>query len=116
MRIDKGHFGDVDLSGLCFAGVVRWPGPIHEGQREIVPLIDEQADERQREALLRILSGQEGDTMFEIFAFVCPTVHEPQFVPFEFEFDLENPVSRPATSSRRSRTRCGGSILPTRTA
>jgi len=89
MRIDKGHFGDVELSGLSFAAVVRWPGPIHEGNGEILPLIDERASDEQREALLQVMSGQQGDSLFEIFAFVCPTVHEPQFVPFEFEFDLE---------------------------
>lgn len=94
MRIDKGHFGDVDLSGLSFAGAVRWPGPIHEGNGEILPLIDERADDRQRDALLQILSGQHGDTLFEIFSFVCPTVHEPQFVPIEFEFDLESRTGR----------------------
>jgi hypothetical protein len=94
MRIDKGTFGEVDLAGLCFGGAVRWPGPIHEGNGEVQPLVDEKADEQQREAILRILSGQEGDTMFEIFSFVCPTVHEPQFVPFEFEFDLESRTGR----------------------
>ena len=38
MRIDKGQFGDVDLSSLCFAGVVKWLGAIDEGNGEIVPL------------------------------------------------------------------------------
>jgi hypothetical protein len=94
MRIDKGHFGDVDLTGLMWAGIVRWPGPIHEGNGEALPLIDQRADDRQREALLQIVSGQHGDTLLEIFAFVCPTVHEPQFVPFEFEFDLESRSGR----------------------
>jgi hypothetical protein len=94
MRIDKGSFGDVDLSGLCFGGTVHWPGPIHEGNGEVQPLVDEQADDRQRDAILRIMSGQEGDTLFEIVAAVCPTVHEPQFVPFEFEFDLESRTGR----------------------
>ena len=94
MRIDRGHYGDVDLSGLSWAGLVRWPGPIHEGNGEVQPIIDESADERQRDALLTILSGQAGDTMFEIFAAVCPTVHQPLFVPFEFEFDLESRAGR----------------------
>jgi hypothetical protein len=94
MRIETGHFGDVDLTGLSWAGIARWPGPIHEGNGEALPLIDERADERQRDALLQIVSGQHGDTLFEILAFVCPTVHEPEFVPFEFEFDLESRSGR----------------------
>lgn len=94
MRIDKGNFGDVDLSGLSFAAVVRWPGAIPEGNGEVQPILDEKAEELQRDALLQIMSGQAGDTLFEIFSFVCPTVHEPQFVPFEFEFDLESRTGR----------------------
>ena len=101
MRIDKGHFGDVDLSGRKFAGVVRWPGPIHEGNGEAQPIIDDAADERQRDAILTILSGQAGDTLFEIFSFVCPTVHEPLFLPIEFEFDLD---------SRRGLVRAGDAL------
>jgi len=94
IRIDKGTFGDVDLSGLCRAGVVHWPGAIHEGNGEVQPLVDEKANDQQRQAILQVLSGQHGDTLMEIFSFVCPTVHEPQFVPFEFEFDLESRTGR----------------------
>ena len=34
MRIDQGNFGDVDLTGLHWAGTVRWPGAMHEGNGE----------------------------------------------------------------------------------
>lgn len=94
MRIDKGNFGDVDLTGLHWGGVVKWPGAMHEGNGDIVPIIDEQADDQQRDALLQIMSGQQGDTFFEIVAAVCPNVKEPQFVPFEFEFDLDSRTGR----------------------
>lgn len=94
MRIDKGHFGDIDLSGLCWAGVVRWPGAMHHGNGELQPILDERADERQRDALLQALSGQNGDTMMEIVAAVCPNVVEPVFAPFEFEFDLDSRTGR----------------------
>ena len=29
VKIDKGHFGEVDLSGLAFCGMFTWPGAIH---------------------------------------------------------------------------------------
>jgi hypothetical protein len=90
MRIDRGHYGDVSLDGLKFAGAAYWPGRIDEGDGHIIPIVDESADERQREALLTIVSGQAGGTLFEIFAAVCPHVREPVFAPIEFEFDLEN--------------------------
>ncbi|MDQ2984870.1 MAG: DUF1326 domain-containing protein [Actinomycetota bacterium] len=94
MRIGKGTFGDVDLSGLNWAAIVQWPGAMHEGNGTVVPIVDERADESQREALLQIMSGQQGDTLFEIIAAVCPNVKEPQFVPFEFEFDLDSRTGR----------------------
>lgn len=94
MRIDKGHFGEVDLTGVKWGGVAHWPGPIHEGNGEMQLFVDESADERQRDALLRIASGEEGDTLFEILAVVCPTIHEPVVAPIDFEFDLESRSGR----------------------
>jgi hypothetical protein len=94
MRIDKGHFGDVSLDGLKFVGAAYWPGRLDEGNGHIIPVIDESADEDQRNALLAIVSGQAGGTIFEIFAAICPHVREPVFAPIEFEFDIENRTGR----------------------
>jgi hypothetical protein len=94
MRIDKGHFGDVDLSGLCWAGVVRWPGALHEGNGTLQPILDSKATEEQVNALGQALSGQHGDTLLQIVDFICPTKLEPVFTPFEFEFDLEERTGR----------------------
>jgi len=89
MRIDKGHFGDVSLDGVKFAGAAYWPGRIDEGNGDIVPIIDESTSEEQRNAILTLMSGQAGGTIFEIFSAVCPNVKEPVFAPIEFEFDIE---------------------------
>lgn len=94
MRIDSGHFGDVPLDGLKFAGAAWWPGRLDEGNGHILPIIDESADEEQRKALLTILSGEAGGTMFEIFSAVCPHVREPVFAPIDFEFDIESRTGR----------------------
>jgi hypothetical protein len=88
MHITKGHFGDVDLSGVTFAGTVKWPGPIHEGNGELQPMVDEKASEDQRNALMEALSGKHGDSLFEVIAFVCPNVHEPVVAPVDFAVDL----------------------------
>ena len=94
MQIQEGHFGDVSLDGLKFVGAAWWPGRLDEGNGHIVPIVDESADERQREALLTIMSGQAGGTLFEIFAAVCPHVREPIFAPIEFDFDIERRSGR----------------------
>ena len=93
MRIEKGHVGDIDVSGLHWAGLAWWPGRMDEGNGSLQLLVDERANPDQREALQRaFMSG--GDTLFEIIAAVCPDVKETLFVPFEWEFDLENRSGR----------------------
>jgi hypothetical protein len=90
MRIEEGHFGDVRLDGLKWAGLFAWPKAIHEGNGEALPVVDERADERQRQALLTILSGQEaepGAGMFNVFMSTITTVHPPLFKAIDFASD-----------------------------
>ncbi len=97
MRIDKGHFGETDLSGLRWVGMFAWPAAIHEGNGEALAVVDERADQRQREALLTILSGQEsepGAGMFNVFASTLSTFHEPMFRPIAFEADMKTRKGR----------------------
>lgn len=91
MRIDSGHFAEVDLSGLHWAAVYYWPGALHEGNGTLQPIIDERATDAQRAALLTILSGleQNDGTFLHIVSMIVTKVLEPQFVPMEFEFDIE---------------------------
>lgn len=91
MRIEAGHFGDLSLDGLCWAGLYAWPGAIHEGHGEAQPVLDERASPDQRAALLQILSGQNsepGTTYFDVFASTIETVHDPLFLPIQFVSDL----------------------------
>jgi len=96
-HVIEGHFGDTRIDGLSFGGLFRWPGPIHLGGGEAQPLIDERANEAQRNALLQIMSGAEtepGATIFNVFAATYEKVHEPRFVPFRFEVDIPNATGR----------------------
>ncbi len=92
MRIDEGRFGGLSLDGLCWILTMDWPGAVHEGNGAQQAIIDERADAAQREALSRILYGEEsepGSTMLQIFATTMTTVHDPLFAPIAFEVDLE---------------------------
>ncbi|MGH8670935.1 MAG: DUF1326 domain-containing protein [Burkholderiales bacterium] len=92
LRIDKGHFGDVRLEGLHVAMIYAWPGPIFEGKGEMQIIIDERADTRQREALVKILHGEETEeaaTHWWVYKAMSDTIHEPLFKPIEYEVDLE---------------------------
>ena len=87
MHIAEGNFDGVTLDGLNWALTYTWPGALHEGNGTAQPFVDERASEEQRDALLTIMSGQGGNAWFEVLASVVSTLHEPQFVPIEFEFD-----------------------------
>jgi hypothetical protein len=89
MRIDKGSFGEVDLAGVTFGSVVHFPGPIHEGNGEVLPILDTHSSKEQHKAILDLTSGRHGDPLFEVFAYVCPTVHEPLIAAIDFQVDVE---------------------------
>ncbi|HEU5483045.1 MAG TPA: DUF1326 domain-containing protein [Sphingomicrobium sp.] len=97
VHVEEGHHGDTDISGLNIALVVRWPGPIHEGRGEVVPIVDERADEKQREALLRIMSGLdtvEGGSFFQVFSTTYEKMHDPVVAPIELDIDIEGRSAR----------------------
>lgn len=92
IQIDTGHHGDTKLDGLRFGGIFRWPGAIHLGGGEVVPIVDARANEAQRGAILRIMSGQDtepGATIFNVFAATFKQVHAPVFADIDFEVDVE---------------------------
>lgn len=91
-RVTRGHFGDVNLDGLCFGGLFAWPGAIHEGHGEVQPIVDVRATPQQREAILKIMTGQEtepGATVFNVFATTYEKVHEPIFTRIDVVADLK---------------------------
>jgi hypothetical protein len=92
LAIDEGYHGSTRLDGLRFGCAFRWPGPMHEGRGEGVPVIDERATPAQREALLRILSGQDsepGATFFHVYASMLEKLHEPVFARIDLDIDVE---------------------------
>jgi hypothetical protein len=91
MEIEEGYFGDVRLDGVRYAAKFRWPGPVHEGHGEGQAIIDERASEAQREALLKILSGEEQEptTVFNIYGSTIETEFETVIAPIAFEWDVE---------------------------
>lgn len=95
--IVEGHHGNTRLDGLKIAAIAAWPGAIHEGHGEIVPIVDERASPEQREALLRIMSGEDtepGATFFQVFSATLEKVHDPVFAPIEFQVDVDGRKAR----------------------
>lgn len=97
IQVDEGHHGNTKLDGLRFGIIAVWPGPIHEGKGEVVPIVDENASAEQREALLRIMSGQDtqpGATIFQVFSTTFEKVHDPVFSKIDFDVDVDRRMAR----------------------
>jgi hypothetical protein len=83
------------LDGLSFFAVVSFPGALHEGNGQLQPIIDERASPEQREALFKIMSGQNSaeGTLFHICSLIVTKMHEPIFAPIALEFDMAGRVA-----------------------
>jgi hypothetical protein len=103
-KVDEGSFGDTSLDGLSFSVLVNWPGAIHDGGGEGLILVDERADEAQREAIGTLVGGSVGGP-WGILAWTWPTVHGPKAVRFEVELN-----------GIESRVKAGDSLLVESTA
>ena len=84
-RINRGKYGDVDLSGLGFGFSAHWPKAIHEGNGTLQLLLDGKANPKQKEALIKIASGEAGGMPFEIIVQTISKVLDPLSVPIEFK-------------------------------
>lgn len=95
--VDSGYHGDTDLGGVKFAGVFSFPGAIHQGHGEALLVIDESATPAQREAVLRIVSGQDtepGATFFQVFSSMLEKVHDPIFAKVDFDVNVDGRKAR----------------------
>ena len=92
IQIEEGHHGDTRLDGLRIAAIYKWPGAVHEGNGEAIPFVDERADDKQREALVRIMTGEDTDpfaTMLAVYASTVTRMHDPVFTNIDFEVDVD---------------------------
>lgn len=90
--VEEGFHGATRLDGLRIGMIMSWPGAIHEGGGAVVPIVDERADPAQREALLKIMTGQDtapGSTIFAVFAATFATVHDPVFARIDLDLDVD---------------------------
>ena len=92
LQIDEGFYNDTRLEGMRIAAIFKWPGAIHEGNGEAIAFVDESASDKQREALLKIMTGQDTEpfaTMFAVYASTVTKMHPPVFTHIDFEVDVE---------------------------
>ena len=97
IEVEEGHYGDVNLDGLKSVSVYKWPGAVHEGNGEMQIIVEERATEEQRNALVKILSGEDtepGKTVWNVYASTMSSILEPIFTDIEFDVDVEKRKAR----------------------
>jgi hypothetical protein len=88
--ITEGEREGVDLTGAKFAGAVKWPGAIHEGNGVMVLFVD--APEEQRNALLPILTAEDPGLPWEILVATVSEMHGPFFETIEIDDKKDDSV------------------------
>ncbi len=91
-HIEEGYFNDVRLDGLNWALTLYWPGEIAAGKGTQQAIIDERANDAQREALRKILHGEStapGATHFFVYNSTMSKVLPTLFKPIEVKIDVE---------------------------
>ena len=89
--------GKVKLDGLRAVTMAIWPGAVHEGNGTMQMVIDERADAKQRDALAKILTGQETEdmaTMWWVYAAMSPKKLPPIYAKIDFEIDVDGRSAR----------------------
>jgi hypothetical protein len=81
--VEDGAYDGVSLNGLHVFLAVKWPGAVYEGNGTVAIYIDESAALEQRDALLKIVSGEAGGPPFEILAGTFTKSIGPKFVPID---------------------------------
>jgi hypothetical protein len=91
-QIHEGKFGDVKLDGLRIVWMGQFPAAVHEGNGTLQVIVDERADARQRDALVKIMTGQETEdmaTMWWVFSAMSPNKLPPIFAHIDIEVDVD---------------------------
>jgi hypothetical protein len=86
-RIDEGSSGDVKLDGLKFALVIRSGRVMADGNWVFAGVVDEAADEEQRQALTAIVSGEAGGPPGFIRQNLVGDFRGIEFKPIAFNLD-----------------------------
>lgn len=87
-RINKGHYGGVDLDGLPVVYAASWPKAIHEGSGTLQLYSTEKASPKQREAIDQIFKGKaKGNGPFALFAGTMKYFHDTQFVDLKYRIN-----------------------------
>ena len=84
-QVIKGHYNDLDLSGLKMVFAAMWPSAMHEGNGKGVLFVDNSANEDQVSALATIMSGQAGGMPVEALGTLFSEFDGPLMADIELD-------------------------------
>ncbi len=96
-RVDSGFYGDTSLENVVFAMFGSFPGAVHEGNGIQQLVIDENANEAQRNAIRTIVYNEEPYEMtyhFAIYNAMSKTSLDPIITKIEFEGDVDGRTAK----------------------
>lgn len=81
----KGNYGKIKLDKLNIAFIGSWPGPVQEGHGKASFYIDDRANDVQFEALSKIITGEAGSGLFEVYGSTFEKMQEPRSARITFQ-------------------------------
>ncbi|HYZ91037.1 MAG TPA: DUF1326 domain-containing protein [Actinomycetota bacterium] len=91
-HVEEGNFNGTSLNGLDYALLIHWPGEIAAGNGSEQVIIDDSADDAQREALKTIVYGGATKplaTHFFVYNSTCSEVLDPVYAPIDMSIDVK---------------------------
>mgnify|MGYP006095526517 FL=1 len=93
--IEEGFFGDTDLAGVKAVSMMKFPGPIHDGDGEMQIILDSNSTLKQQNAIQSIIYGKETEPMataFSMYVTMMTKIHQPLTKNIELDINIETRI------------------------
>ena len=93
--IEEGFFGDTDLAGVKAVSMMKFPGPIHDGNGEMQIILDSNSTLSQQNAIQSIIYGKETEPMataFSMYFSMMKKIHDPLIKNIELNINIETRI------------------------
>ena len=93
--IEEGFFGDINLAGVRAVSMMKFPGPIHDGNGEMQITLDSNSTLDQQNAIQSIIYGKETEPMataFSMYISMMKKIHDPLIKSIELDINIETRI------------------------
>ena len=93
--IEEGFFGDTDLAGVKAVSMMKFPGPIHDGNGEMQIILDSNSTLIQQNAIQSIIYGKETEPMataFSMYVYMMTKIYHPLIKNIELDINIETRI------------------------